>query len=215
MFHALALFFFTWIGSSVSGSQPLVAVMSLEARKVDTSDALTLRDALSNHLIATGEVRVMERAQVEAILREQGFQQSGLCDQNECAVQVGKLLGIDRIVVGSVGKIGETFTVALRMVDVTTGEVLATASRNQRGQIDAVLTDLIPQVAAELVRRKGRPAPVADSPSKGRPLWPWIAGGALIAGGAAAAVLLLSSEETSDPAPQIPVDPAWDATVTW
>lgn len=107
MFRLLIVLVLSQAAIAASKVLPLVAVMPLDARKIDTTDALTLRDALSNDLIGTGEVRVMERAQIEAILKEQGFQQSGACDQNDCAVQVGKLLGIDRIVVGSVGKIGE------------------------------------------------------------------------------------------------------------
>lgn len=197
---------------------PLVAVMPLEARKIDTSDALTLRDALSNDLVRTGEVRVMERAQIETILREQGFQQSGLCDQGECAVQMGKMLGIDRIVVGSVGKIGETYTVSLRMVDVTTGEVRSTASRNQRGQIDAVLTDLLPQVAMDLVRKRQGNSATPQVAESGRSRWPWIVGGLVATGGAVAGAVFLLADQTETASPQ-PVAPpasnAWDATVSW
>ena len=220
MFQILLLIVFSQLATAAPKALPLVAVMPLDARKIDTTDALTLRDALSNDLIGTGEVRVMERAQIEAILKEQGFQESGACDQNDCAVQVGKLLGIDRIIVGSVGKIGETYSVALRMVDVTTGEVVSTASRNQRGQIDAVLTDLLPKVALDLVRKrsnKGEPTKVSTS---SRSVWPWVVGGVVVTGGAAAAVvLLLPGDNVSSPASP-PIPPAnpnqpWDATVTW
>lgn len=220
MFQIPLLIVMSQLATAAPKALPLVAVMTLDARKIDTTDALTLRDALSNDLIGTGEVRVMERAQIEAILQEQGFQESGACDQNDCAVQVGKMLGIDRIIVGSVGKIGETYSVALRMVDVTTGEVISTASRNQRGQIDAVLTDLLPLVAADLVRKrsgKGQPARVA---APRRSLWPWVVGGVVVTGGAAAAVVLLlpgdnGSSAANPPAPPSNPDQPWDATVTW
>ena len=45
------------------------------------------------------------------MLKEQGFQQSG-CVSSECAVEAGKLLGVDQIVTGSIGKIGSYYTVS-------------------------------------------------------------------------------------------------------
>lgn len=220
MFRLLIVLVLSQAAIAASKVLPLVAVMPLDARKIDTTDALTLRDALSNDLIGTGEVRVMERAQIEAILKEQGFQQSGACDQNDCAVQVGKLLGIDRIVVGSVGKIGETYSVALRMVDVSTGEVINTASRNQRGQIDAVLTDLLPKVSSDLVRKRSNKGEPAEVSTASRSVWPWVVGGVVLTGGAAAAVVLLlpgdnASSPASPPTPPATPDQPWDATVTW
>ena len=38
---------------------------------------------------------------MEQILVEQGFQQSG-CTTNECMVEVGKLIGVEKIVSGSI-----------------------------------------------------------------------------------------------------------------
>ena len=37
--------------------------------------------------------RLVDRNMMETVLKEQGFQQSGICG-NECAVEVGQLLGV-------------------------------------------------------------------------------------------------------------------------
>lgn len=191
-------------------SLPMVAVVPLEGRKVDSLDARTLTDALADQLVKTKAVRVMERSQMDAILKEQGFQQSGACDGQECAVQIGKLLGIDRIVVGSVASFGKAYTIAVREVDVQTGEVLVTASKNLKGEFENLLTDIVPQIARDLanpdltktaaispessstpaVPVEQKPTPKADRRS-GTWGW-WVAGGLAAAGGATAAILLLN-----------------------
>jgi hypothetical protein len=129
---------------------PLVAVMPLTAQGVDSASAQVVSDVLSNELLRTGKVRVMERSQMEKILKEQGFQQSGSCDGSECAVEMGKLLSIDKMVVGSLGKLGGSYSLSLRAVDVDTGEIVGSTQKMQRGEIDEVSANLIPGAAKEL-----------------------------------------------------------------
>ncbi len=134
-------------------TKPLLAVMPFEARQVGADEAQILAEAIASELASTGEVRLMERSQMDKILSEQGFQQSGTCNGAECAVEVGQILGIDRMVVGSVGHIGKTYVLNARMVDVATGEVLKSSSRKDQGAIDQILSTLVPQVVAELMGR--------------------------------------------------------------
>ena len=199
---------------------PTVAVFPLVAQGLDNSTGGILTDALSDELVKSGKVRVMERSQMEVVLREQGFQQSGGCDQNDCAVQMGKILGIDRIVVGSAGKLGDSHTLSIRAVNVATGEVLASERRVTAGSIDKLLTDVLPPLAKSLANRMAGNVPVAPSPApvqavsdtahKTR-IWPWVLGGTVVAGGAAAAVLLLSSKGSSSN-PSGPATTTFDAT---
>jgi len=138
---------------SVKSAAPLVAVMAFEGRQVSADEAQILSEALAAEMSRSGEVRLMERSQMDKILAEQGFQNSGACSGTECAVEVGQILGIDRMVVGSVGHIGKTFVLSARMVNVGTGEVFRSSSRQAQGEIDQILTSLVPQVAQELLGR--------------------------------------------------------------
>lgn len=92
----------------------------------------------------------MERAQVDRVLAEQGFQGSGACEVDNCAVKAGKLLGVDRIVVGSVGRIGRTSTLNLRAVDIASGEVVGSSTRTIQGDLEALI-GVLPEAARELV----------------------------------------------------------------
>lgn len=203
---------------------PLVAVMPLQTRGVDSNATRILEDAIADGLVGTGTMRLMERAQMNQVLAEQGFQESGTCDQSECAVQVGKLLGVQRAVVGSVGLLGKTYVINTRVVDIGTGEVLRSSQQRLTGEIDQVLADLVPKVVADLTRSGNAPSPVAKTAPAPAPvveesssgwIW-WTLGGVAVAGGAAAAALVLlggSSEEAAPaPAPD-PGTPSTDGTL--
>ena len=129
---------------------PQLAVMPLSPHGVDSSDAAVLTDALSDAFLRTGAVRILERQRMDAILKEQGFEGSGACDGSECAVKAGQLLGIDQIVVGSIGKLGSSYVLSLRRVDVGTGQILASSSRNQRGALDELLDGAVVEAVADL-----------------------------------------------------------------
>lgn len=213
---------------------PLVAVMPFASRSVDAEALDGIGAALSSELLRTGRMRVLERDQVDAILREQSFQASGSCEGGECAVELGRLLSVDQMIVGSIAKVGETYSVTARQVRVGSGEVIRSVTHNTRARVDAILTDIVPRIARELAETPDAvsdAAPIAkastpDSPSPRpaeaagghRSVWPWIAGGTVLLGaGATVAVLLLSDEAES--APQTPPvqdqSGPWDTTVRW
>jgi hypothetical protein len=197
---------------------PVVAVATLESRGVGVNEAGVIADNLAAKLQQSGKFRVMERAQMEQILKEQSFQQSGTCDQGDCAMQMAKILGLDRIIIGSVGLVGSTFSFNLRLVDVATGEALRTSARNKKGSIDDVLTDLVPQAVLDLTETPsstGSAAPYAttasvpEEESKHR-VWPWVLGGTVVVAGGAAAAFLLLDSESSSPAAESPTPSSSD-----
>jgi TolB-like protein len=127
-----------------------IAVNDLQGKGVSTAEAEVISDRLRSELVKTGVFRVMERGEMETILKEQGFQQSGMCDDAACLVEVGQLLGVRRMLAGTIGKIGSTYTLSARMIEVKTGEVVSVANADIRGSIDLVLTEATRKVAREL-----------------------------------------------------------------
>lgn len=122
--------------SAVPNNSDYVAILELEGKSVDAGIASTITDILTNKMQALGCYRIMERNQVDKILQEQGFQNSGACSASECAVEMGRLLSIKKMVVGSVGKLGNSYVINLRMIDVKTGEITSNSSRQIVGGIE-------------------------------------------------------------------------------
>lgn len=118
-----------------------IAVLDLEGRGISTIEAATLTDRLRSELVKTGAVTVVERGQMQTILAEQDFQMAG-CTSDECAVEIGQMLGVTMMYSGSIGKIGATYTVDVRGVSVETGQIINTMSRDYRGEIDGLITEI-------------------------------------------------------------------------
>jgi len=150
-----------WTFSLAADSAPalkVVAVSDLTGQGLDVSSASILSDRLRNELFNTGVFTVLERGQMDEILKEQGFQQSG-CTSDACAVEIGQLLGVQYLVIGSIGKIGQTFTINVRMIDVTTGRIVLTANTDCRCEIDLLLSKSTIDISEKLARGIGGGAP--------------------------------------------------------
>lgn len=131
---------------------------------VSSGETDILADRLRVNLFRTGKVIMMERSQMDEILREQGFQASGACNDAECAVEMGQMLGVQRVVGGSIGKLGSLFLVNLRVIDVETAKILKVVSRDISGGIEGVVK-VLPNLADELVDEiKNEATPVTVEP---------------------------------------------------
>ena len=149
---------------SFVSAQETIAVIEFEGKGISQVEASALSDELEIHLSNFSGYTVVERGKMEEVLEEQGFQQSG-CVSEECAVEVGKMLGTKVIVVGSISKVGSTFSVNAKIVDVETGKIDKTANYKYRGQIDGLLVTGMAQVASQLTGQSINQAAVATTPT--------------------------------------------------
>ncbi|MBN1999214.1 PEGA domain-containing protein [candidate division KSB1 bacterium] len=132
------------------GGRTQVAVMNLDASGIDQAAIIALSDRLRSELLNTGRFDVMERDRMDEILKEQGFQQTGACTSTECVVEVGQMLGVERMIAGSVGKVGRIYTVSARMIDIETGRIMLSKTEDCECPIEKVLTTSIRNIALKL-----------------------------------------------------------------
>jgi len=85
--------------------KPTVAVMDFESVGSEEHLGKAVAEIMRTELINTGQFRVLERSQLYRALSEQKLQKSGLID-NKSVVELGKLLGANFIIIGSVVKMG-------------------------------------------------------------------------------------------------------------
>jgi hypothetical protein len=126
-------------GDVCCATQPRIAVIPLDAYGVPQEEVRTLTDRLRSTLVASGKFEVLERERMDALLKEQGLELAGATNREDIMARAGKLLGVDKMVGGSVGKVGGTFALSLRKVDVATGKVEQTLDRDHRGKVEGLL----------------------------------------------------------------------------
>ncbi len=129
-------------------SQLTIAILDFQGIGVSAQEAMVLTNRLGTHMVQLGRYQVIERGQMEQILNEQDFQMTG-CTSNECAVEIGQLIGARQMLAGSFGKLGTVYTIDMRIIDVLTGRITKTTSYDIEGSINRLLSEGL----AEAVRR--------------------------------------------------------------
>ena len=173
-----------------------IAVLDLEATGISESEARSLSNNMRvqiTRVISSDEFKktsavmytAVERSQMDKIFEQFEIQDTG-CTDISCAVEFGKMLSVERIIIGSVGLVGETYTININIVDVETAKILNVADYRLRGAIDRLLNEGIPNVINELLGIK-----------KSRKKL-YIIAGATIAVVTAAAILFWPSSDKDD-----------------
>lgn len=132
-----------------------VAVNDLTAHNIGESEASIISDRVRSELINTNKYRVMERGEMDMILQEQGFQESGMCTDASCLVEVGQMLAVEQIISGSIGLIGDMYTITLKVVNVESGEIEATGTVDYHGKITGLLSEGVNRVVRKLMNKNG------------------------------------------------------------
>lgn len=124
---SLLLAFFA--AGSLFADGPRIAVLDLIAKagfiKAET-DQIT--DILRSDIVKTAAFTMLERSYVDQILTEQAFSLSAAVEDSGYAAQVGKLVAADYIIAGTVGRLLGKISLNVRMINVSSGKVVAAES---------------------------------------------------------------------------------------
>jgi curli biogenesis system outer membrane secretion channel CsgG len=147
---------------AVQSQRPTIAVLSFEYGTIQkwwsgTQDiGEGISDMIVDELVNDGSYRVIERKRLDAVLAEQNFSNSERADPSaKTLAQIGKVLGVKYLIVGSVTKFGTeqsnksfggggfgsafgvgqvgtakgkaNVAITARIIDTTTGEILVSA----------------------------------------------------------------------------------------
>lgn len=113
-----------------------VAVLPFKS-EVEIAGA-SVADMVTNELLKTYKYDLIERGQIEQILQEQTFGLQGVTD-NSVAMQVGKVLGVQAVIVGTVPEFATriyrgnelpSVGISFRMIDTESGSIIWTVSKS-------------------------------------------------------------------------------------
>jgi TolB-like protein len=173
------------LAPAIAAAQPSVrlAVMPLQAgESVPDKTAGGVTEAVAAEVRRVPGVQVITQQEVSAVLTLEQQRQLVGCETDACVADLAGALGVERIVTGSIAKLGESWLLHLKLIDVKKVATVAQSDRRHRGgSIDDVL-DGLPEMAAELfpgyapapTRGGARPsamsAPAAPAPAVA-PAW--------------------------------------------
>ena len=119
-----------------------------------------VQDILYTNLIQRG-MTVIEREKMEQVLNELGKSFSGMIDSSTAA-EIGKMLGVEAIVVGTVADMGNSVDLRTRLVDVEKGAAITAA------QIDVVKDPTITKILSNGRRKAVYGKTVSETTKEGK-----------------------------------------------
>ena len=107
---------------------------------------------------------VIERGQVRAAFKETGLRKNAIIDTNRAQI-IGKILGVDWLVIGTVTDLVQTIDINARIISAQTGQITAVArSEIEKSDITSKLSTRPAKSPsrAQLIKKRNR----ANAPSR-------------------------------------------------
>ncbi|MEK6795131.1 MAG: CsgG/HfaB family protein [Spirochaetota bacterium] len=99
-----------------------VGVLDFTPVSVSAADARVVGDMFRGEVVSSGAFEVLDRNNMNSILKEQSFQMSG-CTESACAVKIGKMLNMEYMLYGTLSKLGTAYIIQAEMVNIETSQI--------------------------------------------------------------------------------------------
>ncbi len=143
----------------IIGERMGIAILPFVTRGIDLATSeIDVMDLLTTSLVNQSingrkRFKVMERAQIEKIVKEQELGQSGLLDASTAA-QIGKGIGVDAIMLGTLTRGHNTMTIDARLIDTETAEIITAkdeySNRTDIQNLKQMLNQVVNKIASDL-----------------------------------------------------------------
>lgn len=136
--------------ATLVGDRLSIAILPFETRGVGREiGTIDLLDKLTTVFVNLNRFKVIERAQLEKILAEQKLGLSGVIDA-ATAAEIGKGIGVDAVVCGSISHSGNTASIDARLVDTETAAIITAQDAFANGLSLPTLSQMISEVAGKI-----------------------------------------------------------------
>lgn len=185
----ILIFNLTALAKSAESPPKVLAVYDIRGYEVPEVLAIALTERVHDEVFQRDMYRLVARSDMTEVFKEQGFQLTGACDDASCLVEIGKVLGAELIIGGSVSQVGDYYTVTIRIVDVATGEVVNSVSSSEYFSSERLLNKGVRRLVDQLLNSKRRNQLLTS---------PYFWGGAAAAVGAGTAVYLQMTKDDNN-----------------
>ncbi len=130
-----------------------IAVLDFRSLMVSEEFGIAVAEIFRTKIVGLGNYTVIERGMIEQVLKEQELQLTGAVD-SETAIEIGKLVGAQFVIIGSIMKTGTVYTINARLIEVETG--IAKVGENITGQSEDEIPDMVAELIMKMIRKAGR-----------------------------------------------------------
>lgn len=112
-----------------------LAIINLDHAAGLFNEARAINQIVSDKFFDTKCYTITERNQIQKIIKEPSFQQTGM---TEDAVAIGKMLSVDYVLIGSLDKLGNKYILSMRMIDIKLNRVVASERLEHADRVELI-----------------------------------------------------------------------------
>lgn len=136
--------------TSLVGERLNIAILPFVAKGIGGElGSVDLLDKLTTVFVNLNRFKVIERAQLEKILEEQKLGLTGIVDVSTAA-QIGKGIGVDAVVCGSLVRAGNSASIDARLIDTETAAIITAKDAFSNSVTLSGLSQMISEVAGKI-----------------------------------------------------------------
>jgi hypothetical protein len=154
---------FSLIAQTVVKPRKTLALLQLSVHGLPAATAAEISNGIRSHLKKLDVFELIDPATIKSVLQDQQMLSAGICNQSSCAIQIGQLLGADRVAIGSISLIDGTYSVNIRTIEINSGKIINDVNEYFKDKPRYFETDLVPVVAAKM---SDTPVPVIKKRKK-------------------------------------------------
>ena len=162
----VVLFALVFAHSASAAELPTLVVAPLRAIEAAGSASQIISEQIRAFVGRSGKYTLVSPEEMEALDAELARQLSGGCDQASCVAQLGGALGAQYLLTGSLGLIGKTYVLNLKLIDIETTSAKANAKPIMASSLDEIVRR-VDEATADVLG--GGAAPVAERSPRARP----------------------------------------------
>ena len=141
---------------SYAQEKPTIAVLDFKYSGIPKIEAEVFLDFITSNIVQTGAYTVIDKAQRRNLLEEMEFSNADCADE-QCQLEIGRLLAANQIIVGSLGKVSNRYVLNIKLIEVETAKTLNTASKLYNS-----MDDLIDDSASLVIAFVGAKGPAIE-----------------------------------------------------
>lgn len=156
-----------------------VAVLGLKAMgNLSPEEAELVTARVRSLVVQNPRFQVLDRQGMERILTEQGYLSSQSCENEDCSLRLGQQLAVRKVITGHLSKVGQVYTLTLRILDIEQGRILAERFVDCACSQEALLFEQVAPLLQQLLGEAPLTAPSQEVPiRKLKPLHAGVEGG--------------------------------------
>lgn len=136
--------------TTIIGDRLSIAILPFETKGIGGElGEIDLLDKITTVFFNLHRFKVIERAQLEKVLSEQQLGMTGVIDASTAA-EIGKGIGVDAVVCGSIARTGNAASIDARLIDTETAAIITAQDAYANGLNLPALSQMIQEAANKI-----------------------------------------------------------------